>query len=530
MTKPDYLHDISDIHLEMFNFLENAEKDIQGTRIWDLSKLFFKQVIFDKVNTLISSIDVETLTVPGFIGIADTTEKILDPENNRVNGYEDVRKLLNTEGLLICTYQYNKDRYGAPINLVEITEKQTQDWSLGELNDFRNFFINNEGHHTGTMVPATRKDDDNESIDGFAFLNEPDDYHKGLFGDQGFVAVAQSLIFSEPITKEQSLEYCKSIICWMSLLNPFVEFPENYNQDGAHVRDVTTLQEILRHTVKAALGNSFSREWLKNKQNHCYCSEFVFLGINSVLYPFNRNGLTKLLKDEENVDSMVNDILALQKKHNDLQQPKTILSDMSNNPVFQKREIKMPEVDEKLNPLDEMITDHEGLPLQPLKLSQLLRLAFSTILPRKITIEHPHIYHKIFEIEVKMWIKVIELTFKTFAPPLSTNSKASPRLPDLSDLIEKINPYVEQLKTTLKNLIEQSNATFEELDKTLDTAFKNIDNLFKDEDLYYYAPPRIFIDWGQEGSDKNTLVPDTWGIKFKTQGVLIYKGVIKHQI
>jgi hypothetical protein len=155
-----------DVDLSSFNALRSPD-DKQGKQVLDMRQLFHKQVIIDDETIL----DVETIKIPGFIGIADE-QKITDPNGNTVSGHEDIVQYLDKYGLLICTFQYNKDRYGEAIDLRKPPEDH-------ELSDLVEIFIKNEGHHSGAIVPALWNGGRTKA---FGSLNEPDTYHDGLTG------------------------------------------------------------------------------------------------------------------------------------------------------------------------------------------------------------------------------------------------------------------------------------------------------------------------------------------------------------
>ena len=96
------------IDISRFNGLVG---DWQGQPVTDLKRLFTKQVVLDDT----TSIDVETIVVPGYIGITDAVS-VTDPAGNTVSGHSDIAKFLARDGLLIATYQWHKERYGVPID------------------------------------------------------------------------------------------------------------------------------------------------------------------------------------------------------------------------------------------------------------------------------------------------------------------------------------------------------------------------------------------------------------------------------
>lgn len=139
------LHPPEDIDLEIFNSIQSPDYK-QGKPIEDMNRLFNKQVIVDDQTTL----DINTIEVPGFIGIADE-EIITNSQGNKISGHEDIVQFLDRYGLLVCTYQYNKDRYGKEIDLRQSPQ------SASQVNDLMEIFIKNEGHHSGAIVPAIRE-------------------------------------------------------------------------------------------------------------------------------------------------------------------------------------------------------------------------------------------------------------------------------------------------------------------------------------------------------------------------------------
>ncbi|GJD20402.1 hypothetical protein RIVM261_053580 [Rivularia sp. IAM M-261] len=203
---PLYLAD--NVDLNVFNAIKSPDNR-NGKPIKDMQRFFYKQIVVDD-ETIIST---EPFKVPGYIGIANS-DIVIDPDNKQVSGHDDVVKFLDEYGLLICTFIYNKDRYGQLLDLR---------WALGESEqeDLIEMIIKGGGHHAGAIVPAMRE------RKSYASLNEPDTYHDGMFGHPGFVAVGQRLVFPEFVTKEQARGYTDTIICWLAVMNSFVEFSEN---------------------------------------------------------------------------------------------------------------------------------------------------------------------------------------------------------------------------------------------------------------------------------------------------------------
>ena len=150
------LHPAEDIDLEVFNSIQGPDYK-EGKPVEDMKRLFHKQVIVEDDVLL----DIETINVPGFIGIADE-EIVTNPQEQQVSGHEDIANFLGRYGLLVCTYQYNKDRYGKEIDLRRSPQ------SHSEVNDLMEIFIKNEGHHSGIIVPAVREGEKQ----AFASFNE----------------------------------------------------------------------------------------------------------------------------------------------------------------------------------------------------------------------------------------------------------------------------------------------------------------------------------------------------------------------
>lgn len=105
------LYSPDNVELKVFNAIKSPDHH-NGKPIKDMQRFFYKQIVVDD-ETIIST---EPFKVPGYIGIADS-DTVTDPDNKQVSGHDDVAKFLDEYGLLICTYIYNKDRYGQLLDL-----------------------------------------------------------------------------------------------------------------------------------------------------------------------------------------------------------------------------------------------------------------------------------------------------------------------------------------------------------------------------------------------------------------------------
>lgn len=491
-----------DVDLASFNSIQSPDYD-QGKPIEDMKRLFNKQVIVEN-DTLI---DAETIKVPGFIGIADE-ETIINFEEKPVSGHKDIVQFLDKHGLLICTYQYNKDRYGKEIDL------RRQPQSDSEINDLMEIFIKNEGHHSGAIVPAVRE----AGNKAFASFNEPDSYHSGLYGQKGFVAVAQNLVFPEFITPQQQKGYNDSIICWMALMNPFVKFSENdFNGgDPTRVIDRASLKEFLKNCALASLGDESAIAFLNDAGNKAYCAEFVYISLNTPVYPFNLQGLTSLLNDE----GKAKEILTFQEKQNRRQE--NTLNNRSANPEFQAFNIQMPVVPSDLPPLDVLMAnnganiDSSSIPFPAFTLSQVLRRAFRSLLPRHNNVNDP----TTIKAQVKLFGYLEPLILKQLG--LDNNGETSEE--ETAARVEKLKA-VQQFMTFIKSQLQQNHNSYAELDSIVDKIMEQADGLVGESDAKYFVPPRIYVDLGQNDGDGN--LPQGWGFQLNTLGALIYRGAIR---
>lgn len=510
-----------DVDLSSFNALRSPD-DKQGKQVLDMRQLFHKQVIIDDETIL----DVETIKVPGFIGIADE-QKITDPNGKTVSGHEDIVQYLDKYGLLICTFQYNKDRYGEAIDLRKPPEDQ-------ELSDLVEIFIKNEGHHSGAIVPALWN---GGRTNAFGSLNEPDTYHDGLYGHNGFIAVAQRLVFPEFVTPQQARGYTDSMICWMALMNPFVEFSENdFNgNDPTGVCDRPTLKEFLQNCALASLGSKEAIDFLNNSQNRAYCAEFIYICLNTPVYPFNKQGLTLLLDGDK---AKATEILKIRDKQNS--RKKNILSQTSENLQFKEFNIQMPVVPEDLPPLHVLMATNgqppspNSIPFPPFTLSQVLRRAFRTLLKREKDVNNT----KIAKAQAQMLGYLEPLILRQLG--IVTPPREAESANEGEGLISRIpleffsvspppnDPKVKAVREFIAFVQQQLQRKFdsyEEFDLNFDQVMTKADELIGRDGVTYFIPPRIYVDLGQNDGDNN--LPKGWGFKLETLGALIYRGFIR---
>lgn len=497
------LHSPDDVDLKIFNAIKSP--DYQGGKaIKDMWRFFHKQIILDD-ETIVS---VETIKVPGFIGIADASE-ISDPDNKIVSGSKDIIQFLDKYGLLICTYVYHKDCYGRIIDLR---------WQLGENEQdiLMETFVKNGGHHAGAIVPAMR---DEKS---FASLNEPDNYHDGMYGHPGFVAIPQALIFPDFVTPQQARGYTDTIICWLALMNSFVEFSQNdFNGgDPTTVCDRLTLTEFLKNCALAALGSTDAIDFLNNPENMTYCAEFTYIGLNTPVFPFNKAGLTQLLGGDE---AKALEILKLQERQNSGRA--NLLSKTSNNPQFKFFSIKMPIVPEDLPPLNVLMSQHgqtidpNSIPFPPFQLSQVLRRSFRTLLPRQLDVNNV----KIAQAEANLFGSLEPLILRQLGIelPAQPQEGIEQQPTPLDPRIEGVRGFI----ASVQEQILQPYESYEAFSNAIDAVIVKADELTGGNNTKYFVPPRIYIDLGQQDDDKN--LPSGWGFHLQTVGALIHRGAIR---
>jgi hypothetical protein len=528
------LHSPDDVDLKIFNAIKSPDYK-NGKTIKDIRRLFHKQIILDD-ETLLS---VETIKIPGYIGIANS-EYLSDPDNKDVSGHDDIVKFLDEYGLLVCTYVYHKDVYGQVTDLrwswseseqsnFTAEEKDNKQWELMEL------IIKGGGHHAGAIAPAITMWDSKKK--SYGSLNEPDNYHDGLFGHPGFVAVGQRLVFPEFVSKEQALGYTNSIVCWLGLMNSFVEFSENdYNGgDPLRVADRASLKEFLKNCALAALGSTDAIDFLNSTENRAYCAEFIYIGLNTPVYPFNKQGLTLLLDGDE---AKALELLKLQNRQNN--RKVNLLSKTSKNPEFQNFNIQMPLVPEDLPPLDVLMTQHgqtidtSSIPFPPFTLSQVVRRATRTLLPRQTQVNDVLIAQaqaNLFTSLEPLILKQLGITLPPSSGDMTNPGIPEGEFPNSNPPQPELDPKivaVREFMAFVQNQIQQPHDSYEAFDAAIDVVMAKADEFLGTSNVMNFIPPRIYIDLGQNDGDNN--LPQGWGFHLETVGALIHRGAIRDAV
>lgn len=506
-SNPPKLYAPEQIDVERFNTLLGDAHILNwvGKPLKDLSDLFVKQVVLsDEVTEAIA-----TYQHPGFIGIHDQAQ-VIDPSGQTVSGHDPIAEVLERDGLLICTFQWDKERYGQAYDTrVPVPEEQ-----------FKEGFIKGEAHHAGALVPAQRMGANGQLIQTFAAHNEPGNYHAGMYGDEGFVTLAQRLVFPDFLSREQARGYTDSIICWMGFLGPFVKFPNDYNGgDPTSVVDAQALRTFLRSALLAALGDRAAIAFLNDPLNMTYCAEYMYVSLNTVLFPFNRNGLMDLLNNEAQVEK----ILKIQAQHNRRQG--TILTQAGDagferalrrtpsNPQFDAYNIALPVVPDHLPSLVKLMSDHGhapeagSLPLPCFTISQVLRRAFRVLLPRHRT-QHPQ---EMAAAQSRMFRYVGGALSQQLGLDTEGNTSESNQIQEFMQVVSQL------LGQTFDN-----DAAF---DAAIDQIMIQADAMLVGSgDRTRFVPPRIYADLGQQDGDTN--MPKSWGFQLETIGATVSRRVV----
>ena len=498
------------VDLERFNTLLGDAHVLRwvGQPIEDIRNLFHKPVILDDETV----IDVETLKVPGFIAISDAMT-VTGPSGNPVPAHDHIAQVLERDGLLICTFQWHKERYGVPLDTRQPIPEEL----------FQEAFVKNEAHHAGAIVPGQRRDATGNWMASFGGHNEPGSYHAGLYGDDGFVAVAHRLVFPDFVTQTQARGYTDSMICWMGLLNPFIKFPADYNGgDPTAVYDRATLKTILKNGLLAALGDRNAVAFLNDPANMTYCAEYMYINLNTVLYPFNKAGLTAVL-DGDTVKA--DRILAIQAQHN--RREPTILTQRTtdvaferllarnpSNPEFDAGNIAMPMLPESLPALDQVMASQgnavepTSLPFPPFNISHILRRAFRVMLPR----DRGHDPQKIAAAQVRMMAYVeVALAQQLGLEHTPANDPRRQQLQQFSKLVQQ--------------QLAQEFESYDAFDQVMDRVLQQADKMLVGfGDRTRFVPPSIYVALGQQDGDDN--LPKGWGFQLECVGALISQKTI----
>ncbi|MEM8807194.1 MAG: hypothetical protein AAGF01_14320 [Cyanobacteria bacterium P01_G01_bin.38] len=504
----DLLYSAEDIDLAKFNAITGFSKPVESSH-----EIFDKTVILHDGTEM----RVKTIETPGFIGVSDH-EFVLDPQGNSVSGYEDIVKLLNRYGLLICTYQGNAMRYGIPLDF----QISGPDWNQ-EL--FTQAFIKNEGLHAAALVPTTKppasptEEDKDRVVHSFAAFDKARNdtgtrYRSGMLSySNNLISMAQCLVFDEAVAPAQAKEYINSIICWMALLQPCVEFTNNDFDGGGdpvRVSDRLKLKEFLKQGALASLGSIDAIDFLNRPENKSYCAEFIYICLNTPLYPFNKQGLSQLFDRDE---QKAQEILRLRDRQNS-KRP-NFLNKLSRNLEFVNYHIAMPEVSDDLPPLDVLMSragkfvDADSIPFPPLKLAHILRLAFKTLFPRQPGVDAMTL--------IKTQTKLL-----TALEPILREQLG---LKDTSDDDSKVIA-VRQLLTTIKEQFKYKFDRPETFDSKMNEIMSKADDMLKgSEGVEHFLPPRIYVDIGQARAQD--MLPQGWGFTLKTVGTLIRRECIK---
>jgi hypothetical protein len=557
----------------------------------DVRTLFSKQVIFDKNTT----IQVDTITVPGYIGISDEFW-VEDPKGNRVSGCADVAAILKTEDLLICTYQENPDTYGIPIDLsakndqseeisglvnrdisgsfkgtldgllsniasnkslgefsghvdLSVLDESTgafgtklkgtyegtlQCWFEGTLQGqlkstvvfedelLKGTVIKNGGRHSCAMVPALKPpyyeaDATMAKIETFACLEKSRDSTSG--GYSGGIAIAQRLVFDEVITPAEATGYRHTMINWMGLLSHVVKFADR-NIDGGDpttVVDKATLKTILQNCVRASLGDPEALAFFDNSDNKLYCAEFVYIALNTPLFPFHQPGLTALLDGDSNAAKAILGNRA-RYNNNQLNMFSLVREPNGTNSELAARNILLPSVPETLSPLDQLLTERgrivQGLPFPPFTITQVIRRAFRTLLPQPGTLEAS----KLAKLQVRLFQAIEPMLTQQVvlqAVDLSSLTEEAAAAIQAGPRVQQIKAFIAQVEETLTTITDIA-----ELDKHFDEIVEQANTLVRQAgSIVEFVPPRIYVDLGQQDGDDN--LPKGWGFKLQTIGAMI---------
>ena len=294
------------------------------------------------------------------------------------------------------------------------------------------------------------------------------------------------------------------------MLNPFAQFPKDYNGgDPTRVSDRATLKEFLKNGLLACVGDPRALTFFNDPANKTYCAEFIYINLNTPVYPFNLPTLTSLLDGDS---FKAKQIMGLKQMQNN--QQANLLSEKTGNPEFKGFHIAMPPVPDDLPPLDVLMAQHgqtiapNSLPLPPFKISQVIRRAFRTLLPREKFGDH-----KLVDAQARL--------FK-FMKPALIQQLGLESLPASDPKVVSVSQFVDQVSDQL----DQSYSSFAAFDTMVDGIMQQADVMLVGAgDREYFVPPRIYVDLGQNDGDIH--LPQGWGFKLETVGALVARGVIR---
>jgi hypothetical protein len=384
--------------------------------------------------------------------------------------------------------------------------------------------IKNEGLHAAAIMPARRMNyETNELIDTFASFNQPASYHSGVYGGSGLVSVAQRLVFDEVITPAEATGYRHSIINWLGLLSHVVQFADR-NIDGGDpttVVDKASLKTILQNGLRASLGYPEALAFFDDSNNRLYCAEFIYIGLNTPLFPFNQAGLTALLDGDS---ATATAILGHQTRYANGQFDVFSLTRPpgDSNPELVARNILLPPVLETLLPIDQLLSQRgrgaEGLPFPPFTIAQVIRRAFRTLLPPEGTLSASQLAKlqiRLFKAIEPMLLQQVLPTvdFSNLTEEATAAIQADPR-------VQQVKAFIAQVEDTLKQTTDVA-----ELDRRFDEIVEKSNSLIRQAGaLVEFVPPRIYVDLGQQDGDNN--LPKGWGFQLETIGATIARECI----
>lgn len=379
--------------------------------------------------------------------------------------------------------------------------------------------IKNGSYHSCAIVPAARSSfngtGESTDIETFAILEKSRDSTTGLYSGEHAIAIAQRLVFDEVITPAEATGYRHTMINWMGLLSHVVKFADRdiNGGDPTTVVDKVTLKTILQNCVRASLGDPDAQTFFDNSDNKLYCAEFVYIALNTPLFPFHQAGLTALLEGDSNAAKA---ILGNRARYSDDQVNIFSFVRESNgvNSQLAERNILLPPVSETLLPLDQLLTDRgrvvQGLPFPPFTISQVIRRAFRTLLPQPGILEAT----KLAKLRVRLFKAIEPMLMQQVVPEVDPSS--------LTEAAVQADPRVQQIKAFIAQVEETLTTTTDinELDRRFDEIVEQANTLVRQAgSIVEFVPPRIYVDLGQQDGDSN--LPQGWGFKLQTIGATI---------